>query len=1003
MAAKKGLDIADFPTIFQSLTSGRRTGTLKVSTDTGALFFYFRDGIIRHFAQPARDDVLLRAMLRSSKIDRLEYDRLLSRHQRGGRSYHSLFSAKRSLTDADMQSALQFMVQEEVCDLFARSRLDCEFFEGNPMLEVFGPEKQRVDLSVMPEVVVMEAARRMDEIAILRETVPSMSNIYIATGLTEEQIEGPLPPDDAHLRNEVLDLIDGRRDLNEIAELVRMSKFDLLRTVAQLVGARIIESLGGRSLLTLAQQHAIEGDIRKALRLYERAEELGETQMDTRMHIARLYGALCDQKRAVAKYLSIAEDAANLNDTEGGISALRQAVHVDPERTEVREQLVTCLLQSDRYDEAINESIELANLLLKLREIDRAVRAWQSFMDKYPTSTEAHRQLAELHKEQDNKSAAIQTLDSLAELYLARAQRDKAAEVYREILELDSKHTRVRLKLASVLRRIGNIAEAAKEYESFRSTTRLLKLSERPQTLFKSWLGFRHPAVLSSARLALGGFARPALAILSLSIALAGILTLALAETVSSADVHLSVKVGAALFEGLVTLQVVLLLGALAPLASASVLFHPHEDKVSVAAQLAMHPRAAVAGKFIGTLTAWLILLSSTLPIALAVASLGGVGASIISFNYYLFILLGAVTSAALTLVSANVPDRRLAVVDSYLVCAILAFLGMLFVSMLSEVTAAGGRIFEISQISLTDIPLFQFRTLSFAGTVLLMPIATVFLCGFMLMGAAARLMPEKGYSSPSQKLFWFIVIILGTITGLVWASAGARASSLSQPSVAQLLLFMSIFLALSLGAVVFPVESASVSARDREQFKRLFLGSRFRMLLGPGAVRGGLFVLSTCAIVIFILLVTLSLSESSPVMSRLSGGVIASVYFAVVGCLGAIASLGVLLSTTTLAESRRRVVLVITLGVILAVIPSASIYLGNIVPRFIAELSPLTMAAATVGRGLTIEEHPLSVTEVHWVRVAAFYWVAAAVISSVAFFRIRKSGRTTESKGRTS
>jgi len=41
MEPQKGIDIADFPTIFQSLTSGRRTGTLKVSTDTGILFFYF--------------------------------------------------------------------------------------------------------------------------------------------------------------------------------------------------------------------------------------------------------------------------------------------------------------------------------------------------------------------------------------------------------------------------------------------------------------------------------------------------------------------------------------------------------------------------------------------------------------------------------------------------------------------------------------------------------------------------------------------------------------------------------------------------------------------------------------------------------------------------------------------------------------------------------------------------------------------------------------------------
>jgi tetratricopeptide (TPR) repeat protein len=992
MEPQKGIDIADFATIFQSLTSGRRTGTLKVSTDVGALFFYFANGTIKYFAQPARDDVLLRAMLRSSKIDRVEYDRLLARHQRTGRSYSALFAAKRKINDADIAEALHFTVQEEICDLFSQPHLSCEFFEGEPFAEIFGSEKRRVQLSIMPEPVVMEAARRMDEIGILRETVPSMSDIYTTTGITEEQIEGPLPPEDAQLRNEVLDLIDGRRDLNEVAELVRMSKFDLLRTTTQLVGGRLVEALGPRSLLQLAEQYAIEGNIRKALRLYERAEELGESRVETRMHIARLYGALRDAKRAVAKYFAIADDALKSNDTDSAVAALRQAIHLDPENANIRQKIVTSMLQSDRYDEAINESIELANLLLKLKKIDSAVEVWKSFLDKYPTSTEAHRQLAELYKEQDNKTHALQILDNLAELYMARQRRDRAAEVYREVLNLDPKHTRVRLKLASVLRRLGNVAEAAREYEQFRTSTRVLRLSERPRSLLASWFGLRHPAVMASARLALGGPAIRAIMILSLALVLTGILTLVFSTMAGSGAPAISVRIGSALFGCLVILQVVILFGVLPPLSCCSVLYHPHEENVSVAAQIALHPRGAVSGKFIATLATWLILLLSTLPLAITAAVLGGVSGSVVGFNFYLLILLGAVTSAALTLVSANVPDRKFAIIDSYLVCTFMALIGMLFIGMLSDVSVGGDVGLQQAQVSLTDLPAFQSRTFSFAGTVLLMPVATVFVSGLMLMGAAARLMPERGYSSPTQKMFWFVTILLGTFIGLVWAATGEKASTLSQPPVAQLLLLMSVFISLAIGAILFSTESAGGSASDQERFRKLFMNSRWRALLGPGPVRGALFSLVACALVLLVIVLFLGLSESSAAVGQSGAGIIAAVYFAMLGHAALLVSLGLLLSTTQLTNRWRRIIPVIVLGITLAVIPAAITYLGLGLPHFIADLSPLVLAAAAFGNGLVAGGKSWSAGSIGWLRVILLYWLCVAAFGSIAFLRIRKA-----------
>lgn len=996
MGAKKGIDIADFPTIFQSLTSGRRTGTLKVSTDSGTSFLYFENGIIRHFAQPARDDMLLRAMLHSSKIDRTEYEKLLSRHKRTGRSYRALFSSKRSVTKAHIVEALQSMVQEEICDLFARTQLDCEFFEGEPLPEIFGKKKELIKLRVPPELAVMEAARRMDELSLLKETVPSMSNVYTTTDIpppTGEEAEAALPPEDAHRRNEVLEIIDGRRDLNEIAQIATMSKFDLVRTVAQLVNARLIEPLGVKSLLALAEQYSIGGDIRKALRLYERAEELGEAQIENRMHIARLYGALRDHRRAVAKYLAIARDALQAGDSDGAVAALRQALHVNPDNTDVREKLVATLLQSDRYDEGVSESIELANRLLMQDNVDGAAEVWESFLDKYPTSTEAHRQLAELYKERENKAGTIQVLERLADLYLSRRRPDRAAEVCQEVLKLDPKHSRMRLKLASLLRRAGRVREAADEYEQFRSNTRFLRLTERPQALLASWFGLRHPVALASARLNLSGVALQGLIILTISLIVTWVLTLAFALTVSSAGPLLPVRIGGALFDSLVVLQVVLLLGVLPLLTSVFVLFHPHQDDANIVAQLALHPRPAVLGKFIGTLASWLIILTATLPLAITAAFFGGVSASAVLLNFYLLMVLGVVICAALTCVSASAPGRRQAIIDSYIICAALFFLGMLFFGLLPSIGRSGTEGEVLFSFSLPSVPRFLAGRGTFLGTGLLLPIGVMFVSGLFLTGAVARLTPERGSLGLVPRLFWLASVLLVTVAGLAWATSGSTVISCPLPAAMQTTLAVAVYLALSIGVMLFASESLTGSAEDHNRLLRLSKASPFRWLLRPGTLQKPLFPPAVSALVLFILILALGLLGSSGPLSRLPTSEVLAAFLALLGSLAMLSALGFLLAGTTLTPARRRLVLLTVFAFTLAGIPLMVAYLPVGLPHILGDISPLVLICAAFGNGLTVGEHLWDTQTIHYLLAIVVHWLAAA-LALIAVLRIRRAAR---------
>jgi hypothetical protein len=444
----------------------------------------------------------------------------------------------------------------------------------------------------------------------------------------------------------------------------------------------------------------------------------------------------------------------------------------------------------------------------------------------------------------------------------------------------------------------------------------------------------------------------------------------------------------------LITIQLILLFGALPPLASFSVLLHPHMEDTGTAAQLAVNPRGAVLGKFVATFTVWLILLVATLPFGVNVVLLKTGSAGAVSLLYYMYILVGAVLAAALTLVSANAPGRKSAVVDSYLASIFLAFIGILFIGTLSDVSQSVVDTVEAAPVSLSEFPAFQSRTCTLVGTGILMPITAILICGFLLMSAAARLTPERGYSSAGQKLFWFTATLVGTIAGLAWASTGTRASSLSQPPVAQMLLLMGVVVALSYGAVVFPTESARVPSEDKERIAGILSSSRLKKLLGPGAIRSSLFALTASAIVLLILVLFLGISEESAVSTQTRHQTVAALYFAVLGLLAMVISLGLLLSTTRMRDKWRRLTLIIVLGVILAVIPFALTRLALALPHVISDMSPLVLAASVFSKGLNSGYKVLTADTIGWTRVIAVYWICAAVFYIAAFIRLRKMER---------
>jgi hypothetical protein len=192
------------PDVFQLLDLSRKTGQLRVSSrtlgDEGTI--YFEGGRVVH------------ATLRSKPH---------------GAPDASLDRA----TPRELQRKARAQIESVVFGLMNWTEGFFHFEEGElPELAVIAP------VSVATESLLMESARRIDEWSRIVDKIPHLTMIPMLADLPEDhETRLDLLPHEW----EVLSLVDGRRDLLEIAEELGRGEFEAAKVVYGLVTTGVVE------------------------------------------------------------------------------------------------------------------------------------------------------------------------------------------------------------------------------------------------------------------------------------------------------------------------------------------------------------------------------------------------------------------------------------------------------------------------------------------------------------------------------------------------------------------------------------------------------------------------------------------------------------------------------------------------------------------------------------------------------------------------------------------
>ena len=235
MAIKGSLKEASLPDVLQLLSMGKKTGCLSVTHRNNFGSIYFDKGKICYAAIVNRRDRLGDILLKGGAITPAQLDQAIAAQSKErDKRLGDVLVGLGIISREDLHKQIRVQIEEAVYFLFTWTQGTFNF-EGD-----IRPEEQDFLVSINPESLLLEGARRVDEWGLIEKKIPSFDIVF---DLDRKRVEGAA---DQLTREQqaLLPLIDGRRDVAALTEESGLVEFDVGKALFGLVTAGFLHRVG---------------------------------------------------------------------------------------------------------------------------------------------------------------------------------------------------------------------------------------------------------------------------------------------------------------------------------------------------------------------------------------------------------------------------------------------------------------------------------------------------------------------------------------------------------------------------------------------------------------------------------------------------------------------------------------------------------------------------------------------------------------------------------------
>jgi tetratricopeptide (TPR) repeat protein len=239
VAIKGSLKEASLADVCQLLALGQKTGCLSVTDKTRFGQIFFDRGRITHAAIVNRRDRLGDLLVRDGVLTPEQVREAIGlQAKEPERRLGEILLGQGWIQRARLEDYIRLQVEEAVYSLFTWSR-GSFFFEVDQEV----PE-QEIRLSLNPESLLLEGARRVDEWGLIEKKIPSLDLIF-------DVERGRLEASDVEItaeQKQLIALLDGSRTVQDLVDQTDLSEFDVGKALYGLIQAGFAHRIGQRAV-----------------------------------------------------------------------------------------------------------------------------------------------------------------------------------------------------------------------------------------------------------------------------------------------------------------------------------------------------------------------------------------------------------------------------------------------------------------------------------------------------------------------------------------------------------------------------------------------------------------------------------------------------------------------------------------------------------------------------------------------------------------------------------
>jgi hypothetical protein len=235
VAINGSLDEASLADVLQLLSLGRKTGRLSVSDQSNLGHVYLDSGRITHAFLVNRHHRLGDILFKSGHITQEQLTEAIRLQAASPeKKVGEILVETGALSDSELRHYMQVQIEEAVFFLFTWRRGDFSFERD------VKPAPEDFVVSIDPETLLLEGARRVDEWSVIEKKIPSFNMVF--------KVDQPrIDSSDAKLSDEqkrIASLLDGARELSAVVAETGMIEFDVGKALYGLITAGFAEAVG---------------------------------------------------------------------------------------------------------------------------------------------------------------------------------------------------------------------------------------------------------------------------------------------------------------------------------------------------------------------------------------------------------------------------------------------------------------------------------------------------------------------------------------------------------------------------------------------------------------------------------------------------------------------------------------------------------------------------------------------------------------------------------------